>query len=347
MSTVDKIYGEMIKETLEEGYHSKDRTGTGTTRESGFCVKYDLTGGKVPVLGSKKVNLEAVIKELVWFVKGSTNINSLGCKIWDEWADENGDLGPIYGKQWRNWVDTKIVPHGVYEGHREEFLERGYKIAMMDDKNVAITREIDQLQRAVELLISNPDSRRIIVSAWNVGDLEDMALEPCHSFFQFLSVEMSLAERAAIANRYIPETVRVSDITITDDPTSAHLMLTTLGVPSRKLTCLMYQRSGDMFLGVPFNISSYALLTHLVAHLTGHEAGALIHIIGDAHIYDNHRGQCEEQMKVIKDSCKFIPGTVTFEINKNLHTLDGVSVDSFIQKSIYIHHPAIKAPIAV
>ena len=347
MSIVDKIYGEMLKETLEEGRHSMDRTGTGTTRDAGFCVKYDLSEGKVPVLGSKKVNLEAVIKELVWFVKGETNIDSLGCKIWDDWADENGDLGPIYGKQWRKWVDTKIVSHEVYEVRREELIELGYKVALFDDDEVAITREIDQLQRAIDQLVTNPDSRRIIVSAWNVGDLEDMALEPCHSFFQFLSVEMTLAERAAVAPRYVSKGFQISDITITDDPSQAHLMLTTLGVPTRKLTCLMYQRSGDMFLGVPFNIASYSLLTHLVAHLAGMVADSFIHMIGDAHIYDNHRGQCEEQMKVIKESCKDISGTVKFSISKDLHFLNDVSVDSFVQDSIYVHHPVIKAPIAV
>lgn len=348
MSFVDKVYGEIIEEIRKDGSHSIDRTGTGTTRASGFCVTYDISGGKVPVLGSKSVNLAAVIKELVWFVKGETNINSLGCNIWNEWADENGDLGPIYGKQWRKWTDTKIVSHEVYELRREELIELGYKVALFDDDEVAITREIDQLQRAIDQLVTNPDSRRIIVSAWNVGDLEDMALMPCHSFFQFISEEMSLVERVRLVPSYGDKSIRVDNVTVgTGDDSTGHALMDQIGVPKRKLTCVMYQRSADMFLGVPFNIASYSLLTHVIAHLTGQASANFIHVTGDTHVYDNHTEQLDRQLDIIKNGCKDIPGYVAFKIDHALSDLDGISVDSFKQVTPYIHHPAIKAQVAV
>ena len=348
MSFVDKVYGEIIEEIRKDGSHSIDRTGTGTTRVSGFCVKYDISGGKVPVLGSKSVNLAAVIKELVWFVKGETNINSLGCNIWNEWADENGDLGPIYGKQWRKWTDTKIIPADEFDANSGRFANRGYKLVMRDSANVAVTREIDQLARVVDQLKTDPESRRIIVSAWNVGDLEDMALMPCHSFFQFISEEMSLVERVKLVPSYGDKSIRVDNVTVgTGDDATGHALMDQIGVPKRKLTCVMYQRSADMFLGVPFNIASYSLLTHVIAHLTGQASADFIHVTGDTHVYDNHTEQLDRQLDIIKNGCKDIPGYVTFKIDHALSYLDGISVDSFKQVTPYIHHPAIKAQVAV
>lgn len=245
-----KEYLDNILFVLNNGIDKADRTGTGTVSIVGQGTSYDLLGGKVPVVTLKKTNLRSVIHELLWFIKGNTNIQYLldnNVHIWDEWADEKGDLGPVYGKQWRAWEDIKVVNPWA----ADELKGRGYRRigAVEDDNLVIVRRSIDQLQNAIETLRTDPDSRRIIVSSWNPGDLEDMALAPCHCFFQFFSEEVE-------GKRY--------------------------------LTCLLYQRSADMFLGVPFNIASYAILTHLIASITNHTAAGLIHVTGDTHVYQNH-----------------------------------------------------------
>jgi len=218
-------YLELLRHILDHGDVKSDRTGTGTKSVFGWQSRYDLRAG-FPLITTKKLHLKSIIHELIWFIQGDTNITYLqenGVRIWDEWADENGDLGPVYGKQWRRW----LAPDG---------------------------REIDQIADVLGMLKSNPDSRRLLVSAWNPADVGDMALPPCHSLFQF----------------YVAE---------------------------GRLSCQLYQRSADVFLGVPFNIASYALLTHMVAHVAGLGVGDFVHTMGDAHLYLNHLDAAEEQLQ--------------------------------------------------
>ncbi|HEY8663865.1 MAG TPA: thymidylate synthase, partial [Propionibacteriaceae bacterium] len=211
-----KVYLDLLERVLAEGVERDDRTGTGTLSVFGHQMRFDLSQG-FPMLTTKRIHVRSVFGELLWFLRGDTNVAWLrenGITIWDEWADENGDLGPVYGAQWRSWP----TPDG---------------------------RHVDQISQVIEQIRSNPSSRRHIVSAWNVGELDKMALPPCHAFFQF----------------YVAE---------------------------GRLSCQLYQRSADIFLGVPFNIASYALLTHLVAHVTGLEVGDFVHTLGDTHLYLNH-----------------------------------------------------------
>ena len=218
-------YLELLQHILDHGDEKTDRTGTGTKSVFGWQSRYDLNQG-FPMVTTKKLHLKSIVHELIWFIQGDTNIKYLkdnGVRIWDEWADENGDLGPVYGKQWRHWQ----TPEG---------------------------EEIDQIADVVEMIKTSPDSRRLIVSAWNPADVGKMALPPCHSLFQFY-------------------------------------------VANGKLSCQLYQRSADVFLGVPFNIASYALLTHMVAHVTGLGVGHFVHTMGDAHLYLNHLDAARTQLE--------------------------------------------------
>lgn len=260
-------YEDLLREILETGAPKGDRTGTGTSSLFGRQVRYDLQKG-FPLITTKKVHVKSVVGELLWFLKGDSNVRWLqenGIRIWNEWADENGDLGPVYGVQWRSWP----TPDG---------------------------RHVDQIAAALETLKANPDSRRNIVSAWNVSELENMALPPCHLLFQ-------------------------------------------LYVADGKLSCQLYQRSADMFLGVPFNIASYSLLTHMFAQQAGLDVGEFIWTGGDCHIYDNHREQVETQLK--RDPRPY----PTLELNK---AADMFSYDfSDIHFAGYDPHPTIKAQVAV
>ena len=260
-------YEDLLREILETGAPKGDRTGTGTSSLFGRQIRYDLQQG-FPLITTKKVHVKSVVGELLWFLKGDSNVRWLqenGIRIWNEWADENGDLGPVYGVQWRSWP----TPDG---------------------------RHVDQIAAALETLKANPDSRRNIVSAWNVSELENMALPPCHLLFQ-------------------------------------------LYVADGKLSCQLYQRSADMFLGVPFNIASYSLLTHMFAQQAGLDVGEFIWTGGDCHIYDNHREQVETQLK--RDPRPY----PTLELNK---AADMFSYDfSDIHFAGYDPHPTIKAQVAV
>ena len=263
-----KQYLDLLQRIMDEGIDKSDRTGTGTRSIFGHQMRFDLADG-FPLLTTKKVHTRSVFGELLWFLKGDTNIKWLHdnkITIWDEWADENGDLGPIYGYQWRSWP----TPSG---------------------------EKVDQIAKVIESIRTNPDSRRHIVSAWNVADVDDMALPPCHTMFQF----------------YVAE---------------------------GKLSAQLYQRSGDVFLGVPFNIASYALLIHLVAQVTGLEPGEFVHTLGDAHIYSNHFDQVELQRS--RDT-RPLP---TIRINPDVRNIDAFEL-SDIEVVGYDPHPAIKAPIAV
>ena len=261
-------YLDLMKHVLDHGTRKNDRTGTGTTSIFGAQLRFDLTTG-FPLLTTKKVHLKSIIHELLWFLKGETNTRYLkenGVTIWDEWADAKGNLGPVYGYQWRSWP----APDG---GH------------------------IDQISQVIDQIKKNPDSRRMIVSAWNVADLPKMALLPCHAFFQFY-------------------------------------------VADGKLSCQMYQRSADLFLGVPFNIASYALLTLMVAHVSDLKAGELVHTFGDTHLYLNHLDQAREQLS---RSPRRQPD---MKLNPAVKDLFQFKYEDFTLEN-YDPHPAIKAPVAV
>ncbi|HEY1062562.1 MAG TPA: thymidylate synthase [Daejeonella sp.] len=261
-------YEILLKFVLEKGVQKSDRTGTGTKSIFGHQLRFDLSDG-FPLITTKKMHLKSIIYELLWFLKGETNIkylNEHGVTIWDEWADKNGELGPIYGYQWRKWE----TPDG---------------------------RHIDQISQVINQIKSNPDSRRMIVSAWNVADIEKMSLPACHAFFQF----------------YVAE---------------------------GKLSCHMYQRSADMFLGVPFNIASFSLLTLMVAQVTGLNPGDFVHSFGDTHIYNNHLKQVEIQLS--RQPRPYPKMT----INKSVNDIFGFKYEDFIL-SDYNPYPAIKADISV
>jgi len=263
-----KTYLNLLQHILDHGQEKSDRTGTGTISTFGYQMRFNLAEG-FPLVTTKKIYLKAVIHELLWFLKGSTNIAYLkenGVTIWDEWADKNGELGPVYGKQWRDW----IAPDG---------------------------RHIDQISEAVNTIRKNPDSRRIVVSAWNVGEIEKMALPPCHSFFQFY-------------------------------------------VLGGKLSCQLYQRSADAFLGVPFNIASYALLTYMMAQVTGLAPGDFVHTFGDLHIYKNHLEQVQQQLSREPRSLPHL------KMNPQIKDLFAFQYSDFTVDG-YEPHPAIKAPVAV
>lgn len=268
-----RAYLDLVQRILDEGVDKGDRTGTGTRSVFGHQMRFDLSEG-FPLVTTKKIHVPSVVGELLWFIKGDTNIGYLrenGVKIWDEWADENGDLGPVYGYQWRSWP----TPNGEH---------------------------IDQLAQVIEQIKVNPDSRRHVVSAWNVADLDAMALMPCHAFFQFYVA--TDAEGVA------------------------------------RLSCQMYQRSADVFLGVPFNIASYALLTHMVAQVAGLEVGDFVHTLGDAHLYVNHLDQAREQLT------REPRGLPELSLDPAVTSIDDFTPGS-ITFSGYDPHPLIKAPIAV
>lgn len=263
-----KQYHDLMRHVLDKGAKKTDRTGTGTISVFGYQMRFDLQEG-FPVLTTKKVHLRSIIHELLWFLKGETNIQYLkenGVSIWDEWADENGNLGPVYGSQWRSWP-------------------------------TADGRHIDQITNVVEQIKKNPDSRRLIVSAWNVGEIDKMKLPPCHAFFQFY-------------------------------------------VADGKLSCQLYQRSADIFLGVPFNIASYALLTMMIAQVCDLQPGDFVHTLGDAHLYSNHIEQANLQL-----SRDFRP-LPKMKINPDVKNIFDFKFEDFTLEG-YDPHPHIKAAVAV
>jgi thymidylate synthase len=263
-----KQYHELMRHVLAHGAKKEDRTGTGTVSVFGYQMRYNLAEG-FPLVTTKKCHTKSIIHELLWFLKGDTNIKYLkdnGVRIWDEWADENGNLGPVYGYQWRNWP----TPDG---------------------------KHIDQITQVIDMIKKNPDSRRLIVSAWNVADINQMKLPPCHAFFQFY-------------------------------------------VADGKLSCQLYQRSADIFLGVPFNIASYALLMMMVAQVCNLQLGDFIHTLGDAHLYSNHIEQANLQLS------RELRPLPNMKINPNVTSIFDFTIDDFTLEN-YNPHPHIKADVAV
>ncbi|MES2762946.1 MAG: thymidylate synthase [Bacteroidota bacterium] len=263
-----KQYHDLMRHVLDTGVKKEDRTGTGTVSVFGYQMRYNLAEG-FPLLTTKKLHTKSIIHELLWFLKGDTNIKYLkdnGVRIWDEWADENGNLGPVYGYQWRSWP----TPDG---------------------------KHVDQISQVIDMIKKNPDSRRLIVSAWNVADINNMKLPPCHAFFQFY-------------------------------------------VANGKLSCQLYQRSADIFLGVPFNIASYAILMMMVAQVCDLQLGDFVHTLGDAHLYSNHIEQANLQL-----TRDFRP-LPTMKINPNVKSIFDFTIDDFTLEN-YDPHPHIKAEVAV
>ena len=263
-----KPYLDLLQHVLDHGSEKSDRTGTGTLSVFGHQMRFDLSEG-FPLVTTKKVHLKSIVHELLWFLKGDTNIAYLkenGVSIWDEWADERGDLGPVYGYQWRSWP----TPNGEH---------------------------VDQIANVMDQITNNPDSRRILVSAWNVADIPKMALAPCHVMFQFY-------------------------------------------VADGKLSCQLYQRSADLFLGVPFNIASYALLTMMIAHVADLALGDFIHTFGDAHIYTNHMEQVQLQLS------RDVRPLPTMKLNPDVKKLEDFRYEDFVLEN-YDPHPRISAPVAV
>ncbi|MFK7867180.1 MAG: thymidylate synthase [Alphaproteobacteria bacterium] len=274
-------YLDLLQKIKDHGVDRPDRTQTGTRSLFGAQLRFDLAQG-FPLLTTKKLHLKSIIYELLWFLKGDTNIdwlNQHGVSIWDEWADEHGDLGPVYGKQWRSW--------GRFGGR-----SGGRTLENAKDQG-----GIDQIAQLVDQIKTNPYSRRLIISAWNVGELDDMALAPCHCLFQFY-------------------------------------------VANGRLSCQLYQRSADMFLGVPFNIASYALLVHMLAQVTDLQVGDFVHSFGDVHLYHNHFDQADMQLT---RSPRPLP---TLSLNPDIKDIFGFSYEDFTLNN-YDPHPTIKAPIAV
>lgn len=294
-----KQYLALMQDILDNGVVKKDRTGVGTLSVFGRQLRFDLKEG-FPLVTTKKVHLKSIIHELLWFLNGDTNVKYLqenGVKIWNEWSDEEGNLGPVYGKQWREWRDCKVVEcHDV--GRTQQLMQRGYKYIgnMKEDGTTYLVYEKahDQISKVIQQLREDPDSRRIIVSAWNVADLDDMALNPCHNYFQFYTTEMTVLERLNWFEENEPE--KFACVPLNNDEKLLHEILDREGAPRRKLSCFYMMRSNDYLLGAPFNVASYALLTHMIAQQLNMVPDELVYSGVDVHLYSNHLEQAKLQL---------------------------------------------------
>ena len=332
-----KQYLEMAERVLTGGRYKEDRTGTGTYSLFGQQMRFDLRLG-FPLVTTKKLHLKSIIHELLWFLKGETNIKYLkdnGVTIWDEWADENGDLGPVYGSQWRAWPgELEYVKHD----HCPQ--DNAKHSGAEDEIGAWYHKPIDQIQKLMDTLRNNPDSRRIIVSAWNVAEVDNMKLPPCHAFFQFYTCEMTLDERRDYYAFKVLRDGSYPDIGFFSEE-AEHAFLTRMDIPTRFIDCQLYQRSCDVFLGVPFNIASYALLMMMVGQQANMVPRDFVWSGGDVHIYKNHVQQMGTQL-MRRDQTRPLP---IMTINKT-QDIFSYTYDDFMLSN-YDPHPAIKAPVAV
>ncbi|MTF12938.1 thymidylate synthase [Raoultella ornithinolytica] len=306
----DAAYGCVLAEAVSTGIKSDNRTGVPTVGTCYVNSQYPLWGAAVPLISSKAVNLKPLLVELEWYLKGTGDVAFLrehDVKIWEAWTRKDGTLGPVYGKQWRRWKDTRIVERYDFVKNGLDYRARGYKVEGYlgdDEDRVVLSREIDQLQRIIDKLRSDPADRRMMMSAWNVGELEDMALPPCHFLYHSWSREMGFEERLRQANaigeahaKYLHEsryTALLAEIARRGEATEE--MLDELGIPRRALCAAMIQRSVDVFVGMPFNISGYGVLTALIAQVTNHMPMMLFHFGMDVHVYENHMDGVNEMM---------------------------------------------------
>lgn len=306
----EQQYLKLLNKVLKLKKKSSNRTDVDCYSAFGAQMQFDLSKG-FPLITTKKVHWKSLVVELLWLMKGDTNITFLkkhDVRIWDEWADKDGNLGPVYGKQWRKWEDFKVVPFGPTDSKYSSFENRGVVVENETSHNI-MYREIDQLTNVIEGIKANPTCRRLIISAWNVGDVPDMKLPPCHSFFQF-------------------------------------------NVSNGKLDLQLYQRSADMFLGVPFNIASYSLLVHLIANECGLEVGSFIHTLGNYHLYENHREQAGEQltrtpMEFPSLKINLKPGELMNFIDHQISNLSWEEIKKVIVLSNYKSHEKIEGKVAV
>lgn len=310
-NNTDETYFDLIRDVLENGTKRSDRTGTGTTSVFGRQARYDLSKG-FPILTTKKVHFHSVVGELLWFLKGDTNVKWLQqnkITIWNEWADKDGNLGPVYGKQWRKWAvpkpepkPAKFEPVFFADGTKADIeLQRGSQFQFYSDSSSCISHDkpstIDQIANVIAQIKSNPDSRRLVVTAWNPADIDKSALPPCHILFQFY-------------------------------------------VDNGRLSCHLYQRSCDAFLGMPFNIASYALLTHMIAHVCDLQVGEFVHSFGDLHVYETHLEQVKEQLRR-----EPMPSPQLW-LDPSIKNIDHFRF-AHVRLLNYKSHPAIKAKVAV
>lgn len=338
-----KQYQDLMTEVFAKGTPKKDRTGTGTLSIFGHQMRFNLQEG-FPLVTTKRCHLRSIIHELLWFLKGDTNIQYLkdnGVTIWDEWADKNGDLGPVYGKQWRAWREYTDMP--VFNRKACEELEAdGWEERGTCGSDILYIRDIDQIAKVMDQLKNDPDNRRIIVSAWNVADLDDMALAPCHAFFQFYTRELDFDERLhwLEVNNFAQYCKPTFSNDAVDDLDKLHARLDEFDVPRRSLSCQLYQRSADVFLGVPFNIASYALLIHMFAQQANMTVGDFVWTGGDVHLYSNHLEQARTQLgRTPRELPKLI-------IKRKPDSIFDYKFEDFDIEG-YDPHPAIKAPVAI
>lgn len=318
----DNTYLDLIRDIFENGVQKGDRTGTGTISTFAQQMRFDLTGGTIPLLTSKKMHTKSIIHELLWFLAGDTNVKYLqdnGVRIWNEWADENGELGPVYGAQWRKW---------------KKFGWKHVKGAFAEEDIPDVTY-VDQIADVINRLRNNPDDRRIIVSAWNVGELDQMALPPCHAFFQFWSSDLTHEERRNILDELPPEQKLYPK---QDESVEDHY--DRCGIPRRALKCHLYQRSCDVGLGVPFNIAQYSFLVHMIAQVTNHAATEFIWTGGDTHIYNNHVEQLKGQLEI-----EPYPSP-KLHLNPDISEINDFRFEDF-EIVNYESHPTIKMDVSV
>jgi len=404
-------YIEMLKHVFNVGRHRGDRTGTGTMSTFGYQARFNLKDG-LPVVTGKEIHLPSVIHELLWLIKGDTNIAYLqanGVRIWNEWAapedvyvvspllpeqmrdaivahdpflkawanvnifcpdylseklvklglpitqnvkvKSKGDLGPVYGKQWRNVEDTRLITQDEYVAgvYADKYDISKIPVRMAHGEFYVATRKIDQLANAIEILKRDPDSRRILVDSWNPADLDHMALTPCHNLFQFGTTPLNREERWALFNQFaktsdmakIRKDIRDNGFDANNiEHTAFDEALKLHGVPTHRLNCMLNIRSNDIFLGAPFNITSYAILTHLVAQVVGMDVGELVYNIGDMHVYNNHVEQVGVQLQ------REPYPLPTLMLNPTIKNIDDFTIDDIVVTN-YKHHPKIKAKVSV